>query len=275
MIKCYDFVPFLGCRVYRGNGTLEGRIPIRVKALTPIHIFSGHFKVQDSGRIYREFIKINDRPVIPGTSFKGCVRTIAESISYSCLQTPLKVEKKLPVNKSHTEEEKCIICDMFGSMGSKSKVCFSDLVAVNYKTEVKGIPQSFKPHPESSYYIENGKYKGYKFYKHGINGIQPTGPILCEFVKEGSVFEGEIMFKGLTEEQVRLLCFALGLSGDIQLKIGYGKPYFYGSIEISSQPEWVGKAREYVDKCDDEVKKRINALVKILNYNNALKSYGR
>jgi CRISPR/Cas system CSM-associated protein Csm3 (group 7 of RAMP superfamily) len=293
MMKSYDFVPFLECRVYKEKGTLEGRIPIIVKTLTPIHIFSGHFKVQDNGKIYREFIRINDRPVIPGTSFKGCVRTIAESIAYSCLQTSLKGEK-LPENKWHRGEQKCIICDMFGSRGndkykeskerdrnrdnnnargSKSKIRFSDLVAVTYKTEVKGIPASFKPHPESSYYIENGKYRGYKFYRHGINGVQATGPVLCEFVGEGAVFEGEVIFKSLTEEEVGLLCFALGLSGDIQLKIGYGKTYFYGSVEVSSQPEWAVNARQYFDRCDNEVRKRINALVKILSYGNALKSY--
>ncbi|MBM7582859.1 CRISPR/Cas system CSM-associated protein Csm3 (group 7 of RAMP superfamily) [Caldicoprobacter guelmensis] len=272
MIKSYDFVPFLKCKVYHGNGNLEGRILIRVKVLTPVHIFSGHFRVQDNGKIYREFIKTNGRPIIPGTSFKGCIRTIAESVSYSCLQTSLPHEK-LPTDKRHDGQHKCIICDMFGGMGNKSKIRFSDLVAVNYKTEVRGIPRSFRPHPESNYYMENGKYKGYKFYKHGINGIQPSGPILCEFVNAGSEFEGEVIYRGLTDEQVRLLCFALGLSGDIQPKIGYGKPYFYGSIEINSQPEWADKAREYVSECDDEVRKNISALIRILNYSNALKSY--
>jgi len=39
-----------------------------------------------------------------------------------------------------------------------------------------------RPNPDAEYYLENGKYKGYKFYKHGINGIQPKGNMLCEFV---------------------------------------------------------------------------------------------
>jgi len=272
MTKPYDFVPFLKCKIYDENGTLEGRIPIKVKVLTPVHIFSGHLKVQENGKIYREFIKVNRTPIIPGTSFKGCVRTIAESVSHSCLRTSQK-DKKVPADKQHDEKHRCIICDMFGSMGHRSKVRFSDLVAVNYGTYVRGIPRSFKPNPESGYYIENGKYKGYKFYKHGVDGIQPTGPILCEFVTTGAEFEGEVLYSGLTHKQLALLCFALGLSGDIHPKIGYGKAFFYGSIAISSHPEWADKARQYINECSHEVKGNIDALIRILNYNNALKSY--
>jgi hypothetical protein len=162
---------------------------------------------------------------------------------------------------------------MFGTMGSKSKVRFSDLKAIEYRTEIRGIPKSFRPHPDNSFYIENGKYKGYKFYKHGINGIQLTGPVLCEFVGVGAEFEGEVMFKGLTIEQLRLLCFSLGLSGDIHPKIGYGKSYFYGSIEVSSQSEWAKFAREYIDTCSDDIRQNINVLISVLNYKNALRSY--
>lgn len=273
MIKPYDFVPFLKCKSYEGNGSLEGHIPIRVKALTPLHIFSGHYRVEDNGNAYREFIRRNGKPIIPGTSFKGCIRTIAESISYSCLQTAVRDARKLPDNKTHDRRQKCVICDMFGCMGSRSKVRFCDLEAVSYKTGIRGMPRSFQPHPESSYYIENGRYKGYKFYKHGIDGIQPAGPILCECVNAGAEFEGEIIYKDLTVEQLGLLCFSLGLSGHIQPKIGYGRSYFYGSIEVSAPSEWAKYAGEYIDTCGAEVRRNMDALIGILSYKNVLRSY--
>jgi len=69
-----------------------------------------------------------------------------------------------------------------------------------------------------------------------------------------SLFEGEIIYKNLTEEQIRLLCFSLGLSGDINPKIGYGKNYFYGSIEVTSDAKWVEKAKQYKNIEKDDIK---------------------
>jgi len=292
MIKPYDFVPFLPYKPYddvkaeRG----DGKIPIRVKTLTPVHISSGEYTVSgDNSMIYKEFVKVNGVPVIPGTSFKGCIRSIAESISYSCLYIFDKQKKELiPEFKLEAQEKdheknkeqrnengkKCIVSDMFGMPGQKSKIVFNDLRGVpnKYKLEIKGIPTSFRPNPDAEYYLENGKYKGYKFYKHGINGIQPKGNMLCEFVAENSLFEGEIIYKNLTEEQIRLLCFSLGLSGDINPKIGYGKNYFYGSIEVTSDAKWVEKAKQYKNIEKDDIKNNINLIISILNYKNAVTS---
>ena len=306
MTKPYDFVPFLKFEPYNSNEQKfkyeEGRIPIRIKTLTPIHISSGEYGVDNSNSlIYKEFIKINNIPVIPGTSFKGCIRSIAESISHSCIslidkrkyksipefkfREQVYDKKNEPKNINERERKKkddnvdCIVCDMFGSLGHKSKITFSDLKGIysksrgaEYRFEIKGMPVSFNPHPETDYYFENGKYKGYKFYKHGRNGIQPKGEILCEFVSENSFFEGEIIFRNLTEEQIQLLCFSMGLSGDINPKIGYGKNYYYGSIEVTSDEEWIEKARQYKINADNDIKGNIERLISILSYKNAVSS---
>jgi len=68
------------------------------------------------------------------------------------------------------------------------------------------------------------------------------------------------------------LCFSLGLSGDINPKIGYGKNYFYGSIEVTSDAKWVEKAKQYKNIEKDDIKNNINLIISILNYKNAVTS---
>lgn len=293
MTKSYDFVPFLSYIPYNGEKTehKNGKIPIKIKTLTPIHISSGEYAVSDSNIIYREFVRVKDIPVIPGTSFKGCIRSIAESISYSypyiieekrmksIPEFKLKEDNDLKQHIKNNKKDKegiikCIVCDMFGQMGQKSKIMFSDLKAVpgKYKLEIRGIPQSFRPNPGNEYYFEEGKYKGYKFYRHGINGIQPEGKVYCEFITENSYFEGEIIYRDLTEVQIQLLCFSLGLSSDISPKIGYGKNYYFGSIEVSSDEKWTEKAKQYKIGAPDDIRKNIEILCSILNFKNAVHS---
>ena len=274
MNKSYDFVPFLKCETYECKGKLyEGIITITIKTLTPIHISPGKYSVDENKKIFKPFIKINGRMVIPGTSLKGVVRSVAEAVSYSCYTLSNKLDKKKLLDKSHKGKRKCIICDMFGSMGYKSKVQFSDCYLINGESEIIGLPASFSPNPQSSaYFDEKGKYKGHKFYKHGILGIQRKGDILYECVRQNAEFKGEVRFKALTEEQIELLCFSLGLSGDIQPKIGFGKNYFYGSISIESEERWTDKAKEYKNNKDANISKNISNIIEILSFNNAVKS---
>jgi len=89
-------------------------------------------------------------PVIPGTSFKGCIRSIAESISYSCLYIFDKQKKELiPEFKLEAQEKdheknkeqrnengkKCIVLICLGCRGKKAKIVFNDL---------RGVPNKYK-----------------------------------------------------------------------------------------------------------------------------------
>jgi len=275
MNKPYDFVPFLECRAYKPEGDFyEGIIPITIKTLTPVHIFSGRYNINENKRIFKSFIRINGKMVIPGTSLKGVVRSIAEAVSYSCYTVSKGIShEKLP-NRVYDRNKNCIVCHIFGSMGHKSRVQFSDCYIVSENGEnsqIIGIPASYEPRPGSSHYFNaEGKYKGRKFYKHGVLGIQGKGNLLYEYVSENTEFRGEVRFKGLTEEEVRLLCFSLGLSGDIQPKIGFGKGHFYRSIRIESEKEWEDRAKEYKDNKDRRIAENISKLIYILNFDNAV-----
>lgn len=274
MNKPYDFIPFLKCETYTEKGTLEGTIPLKIKTLTPIHISSGKHGINDGKHIYKPFTRITDEIVIFGTSLKGLVRSISEAISYSCFAPSYGLDrKKMPNNKSHNKDDSCIVCDMFGKMGKKSKIQFSDCYITRGRTELIGLPASFSPRPNTQAYIDrNGNYKGHKFYRHGILGIQQKGDILYEYVLENAEFEGDIRFERLTEEQLQLLCFSLGLSGEIQPKIGFGKAHYYGSISIESKEEWAEKAKKYKNTQKTDVSRNILKAIEILSFSNAVKS---
>ncbi|WP_416175486.1 RAMP superfamily CRISPR-associated protein [Clostridium sp.] len=274
MNKYYDFVPFLESKAYNKRGNLEGKINLKLETLTPVHVSSGKYNVDDDKVVYKVNMRNNGNVVIPATSIKGCIRNIAEAVSYSCTQGfDKKINKdKISVNKK--DYNNCIICNMFGAMGAKSKVRFSDFKMESGKTQILSLPKSFDPKPESKfYYDENGKYKGYKFYKHGINGIQIQGSIPYEYISSGSQFTGDVMYENLTEEQLELLCFSLGLSGDISPKIGYGKTFLYGSVRFYSEDEkWKDIAETYKNNKDKKISENITKLIKILNFDNAVKA---
>ena len=54
-----------------------------------------------------------------------------------------------------------------------------------------------------------------------------------EMLEPGSILEGEITFQNLREEEGRLLAYALNIGDHFNMKLGYGKPYGYGKIEIT------------------------------------------
>lgn len=75
------------------------------------------------------------------------------------------------------------------------------------------------------------RFRGRKFYFHGQEPLQfRTNYHYRAYAPAGTRFQGEVYFKNLTREEYGLLLYALGAGGEFCLKIGYGKPLFYGSV---------------------------------------------
>lgn len=276
MSKPYSFIPFLPVQEYTDEGKITGKINIKIETLTPLHISSGYLE-EENDLIYKQFIRFNGIPIIPGTSLKGCIRTIAETISYSCYLNSKEVDFNNFSQFKSDKNQNCIICNMFGAMGKRSKIRFGDLyckeVDAKSKITILKIPKFYKPHPDESLYYQNGKYKGYKFYHHGDSKILQKGEVAYEFIDKGAVFEGSVWFENLTENQVNLLCFSLGLDGSIQPKLGYAKPAYYGSIKITTdETRWIEAAKKYQNHKDAKIKRNINQLIEILNYEKGKKT---
>ena len=124
-----------------------------------------------------------------------------------------------------------------------------------------------------SLYMDNGVLKGYKIYNHGIESILRKGNENCQCFMKDSVFKGYILYEDLDIEELKLLCYALGLSNSFNHKLGYGKPAYYGSIEITANNKDFQKyAEEYEKTCDADIKKNIELLSQEYSYKNAKKA---
>lgn len=236
MDKPYEFIPLLGKEDYKEDSVkFTGKIKVRVTTLTPLYIMRAEIWKEENEKLIKRFYNINNEYIIPGSTLKGAVRTIAQSVSYSCINT--SQSRKLIKNGSKTNDKcNCIVCRTFGRMNYRSKVTFKDCKLENKegKMFVKYIPKLMRPHPEKEFYKDEKIFRGIKFYHHGVNEIVEKGKVPIEAVKPNSFFEGEVVFENLDINQLKLLCFSLGLDGSIQLKLGYDKPGYFGSCKVEA-----------------------------------------
>ncbi len=116
------------------NHRCSGKIICLLTAQAPIHIGSGVFELgTDAG--YRDYqgvvkglIKDNGIPIIPGSSLKGAIRSVAEAISYSCFLERRSDFKPCQVEKE--TDSACVACGIFGAMGYMGRIGFTQAVPV-------------------------------------------------------------------------------------------------------------------------------------------------
>jgi CRISPR/Cas system CSM-associated protein Csm3 (group 7 of RAMP superfamily) len=235
----------------------------RLTAITPIFIPM----TQIGGAL--QFITARysggDLPVIPGSSLKGVIRSVAEAVSESCIGVSGELFHKEGIDAVYrgalspafvTCKEPaalCPACRLFGMVSRKShfrsKVAFSDGRTEPGKFKM-GTPIILKPLMEpkphhTAFYRPKGKIAGRKFYFHHCGSPKTAGQA-TEFTKtvtplEGgvdekgnprTVFEFEVSFASLTEEEYSILLFALVLTEEMRHKVGGAKPLGLGTVRI-------------------------------------------
>ena len=112
------------------NNYISGQIIGTIVALSPIHIGSGIIDLAENVRIIDENVALiktavrrGDKIMIPGSSLKGAIRSVAEAITESCV---CKVDTKrvhLPQRYKECDRKNnlCVACRMFGAMGFSRK----------------------------------------------------------------------------------------------------------------------------------------------------------
>jgi hypothetical protein len=254
--KPYGFVPLpdhvdrtepAGHHMFR-PGLLHGFIEGELIAQTPIHVGSGGIELGATQRpLYKAFLltaAIPDqpaRPVIPGSSLKGVVRSVVEAITRSCLRVQTR-ERELrgmfprdfaPCDAKDRTARLCPACRLFGAMGYQGQIRFADGLLRNGKTTILDTPALFPPRTGASVYRDHrGNVRGRKFYFHG----QPaSGKVPLQVCVPGSVFRLRVDFSNLSEAELGLLLIGLG-QGDspMDLKLGGAKPVCCGSMEVQA-----------------------------------------
>lgn len=217
------------------DGTVSGTLLCEIEVLTPVHVASGTLEMQNNRQypLYKAHVRSAGRPVIPGSSLKGAVRSVVEAISTSCLRITRANPRGLPRNTEGCRDEKrlCAACRMFGSMGYQGQVRFTDAVMrEGYRTALARMPSLYAPRNRAGVYFERRQIRGRKFYRHG----QPAeGDVPVEVCQPRSILDFSLHFENLTGAELGLMLTALGQGEPpFILKLGGGKPACYGSIRV-------------------------------------------
>ena len=201
------------------------------------------------------------QPLIPGSSLKGVIRSVAEALSGSCMVLPgedttyydrdtrrsYRYEMPDGFVRCHSMERLCPACRIFGAMSRGGtflgKISISDAKAEKEAAvETLTLESLMQPKPRHrGWYGKNpqqpGVMRGRKFYYHRPQGARTTTQRgrfnkTVEAVKPGTVFAFSIDYTNLEDDELALLIFALVLEPEMCHKVGMGKPVGLGSAKI-------------------------------------------
>ncbi len=248
--KPYDFVPIapmvkrqtVGHEQVRGEGYNTGHLTYQIQTLSYLFVAGGSYMLADNvpphEAVVRDFYRIQGKPAIPGSTLKGVVRTVVETISPSCLTVTRLNPNQIPHRPKSPKdrcqpEQACPACSMFGRLNRMSKVTFTDAKLARGKLQHYRLPALFSPRERVARHIyqAGGKVSGRKFYYHGKPREDERQPPV-EALPPKSLLRGEIHFENLTDAELGLLILALGLDTSFTLKLGGGKPVCLGSIQV-------------------------------------------
>jgi hypothetical protein len=236
--KPYEFVP-LPSRVQRqqpaghqGYQQLSGTLRAVLVAYSPLHVASGLMELNDNKKypLVKAHFRVGKHPAIPGSSLKGCIRSIVEAISPSAVGVSrARLPREMQVSRSINELDPAQ--RLFGAMSYQGQVCFSDALLDGGKTEIVATPPLYRPRAEShDTYFDGSRPRGRKFYMHGQLA---EGNVPLETCPVWSRFPFRVDFVNLAAAELGLLLYGLGL-GDPRLwpKLGGSKPSCLGTVEV-------------------------------------------
>ena len=206
-------------------------------------------------------VPLRNGEIIPGSSIKGMIRSLAEIVGGGCISLSSSLYFKGKYSYNHAREPKdfapcndikklCVTCRMFGFL-ERSNV-WKGLVAPGEgkwlgdsrpKTQkfnvIVGTP---KPDHYSFYTIDN-TVRGRKTYYHANSitvsnaahnaayGARQT--INVTAIGAGEKYQFSIYHQGLDKFEYSLLLYAVFLEENMAHKLGWGKPRGFGTVKIT------------------------------------------
>jgi CRISPR/Cas system CSM-associated protein Csm3 (group 7 of RAMP superfamily) len=215
-------------------GTLSGSLRGVLVVRSPIHVASGQLEQTDDPHypLVKAHVRSAGYAVVPGSSLKGCIRSIVEAITASCVRITRVQRNQLPreTQGCSRKESLCLACRIFGSMGYQGLVRFSDAVLTERETEISTAPPLYMPRKREGLYYRNRMVVGRKFYHHGRPA---SGEVPLEVCPEGSRLAFTLDFDNLKKAELGVLLLALG-QGEPRLypKLGGARPVCRGSAAV-------------------------------------------
>lgn len=230
------------------QGSYTGKLDCFLRALTPLYVGSGIYELVKDDPV-RGLISTDGKTIVPGTSLKGAVRSIAEAISDSCLRIVRdEIKRNLSADARPCDEIKskhrqssrdqkndpklCSCCSLFGALGYQGRVSFTDARLSKGGTTTHQIQSPYPPRDAARFYKDfERRFNGRKFYFHGEPVAAQRGEPY-QVITEDSELKFTVQFENLTAAEFCLLLVAMGVFDDVVIKLGGGKQAMLGSVEI-------------------------------------------
>lgn len=255
----YEFVP-LGKPSSRqprpGHllATHGGVIHARLTTLGPFLIA----KQTDSQNTIRP---VGDGKIIPGSSIKGMLRSMAEMVGGGCISLSGSLYRRgkfeyhgasnpMGFEPCNDIDKLCITCRMFGALlGGESWKGMIEPGEGHW--DGSGMPPTIpynvivgQPKPEhSAFYTKDGKVRGRKAYYHHPSKLTTSASaqhahygsrqtMSVRALKPNQTYRFSVRHQGLEPDAYSLLLYSLFLEPDLAHKLGWGKPMGFGSVRI-------------------------------------------
>ena len=251
----------------------SGYLYVYIKAETPIFIRYAESSTQNPDQPGEHIYNNDGDYIIPGSSLKGMLRTLVETLCCGCL-TVIHRDSSIQEGFASCDNvtSLCIACRLFGMMQRQrqadvflGKVNIGDAVAFDHNPDYHNslytaVLDAPKPRHRAFYLDEHGRFiAGRKFYFHNerlltekrLIPIPDKGTYRNQYIQPlaiGTDFSARIDFTNLEADEFAALLFAIQLQTDMRHKIGYGKPIGLGSVQLNvTNLQLVDYANRYKD----------------------------
>lgn len=244
----------------------SGHIDVDVFAETPIFVSDPRNIPNDPKKPAQFMQNKRGEYIIPGSSLKGLLRTVVETLGNGCLtlfdgdyeRGKVNYRRDVPQSFLHCENNTnlCIACRTFGMLKERiggvflGKINIGDAIAYadsvyKYDPMYTAVLVEPKPRHEAFYLDEAHRHiAGRKFYFHHSPDLKPltepglklfSGKPANRFIQPldyDTRFHFRVDFTGLEADEFGALLLATALEENMRHKIGYGKPSGLGSVYL-------------------------------------------
>ncbi len=244
----------------------SGYMDVDVFAETPIFVSDPRNVSPDPKKPAQFMQNKRGEYIIPGSSLKGMLRNVIETLGNGCLtlfdgdyeRGKVNYRRDVPQSFLHCDNNThlCITCRTFGMLKERAggiflgKVNIGDAIAYadsiyKYEPMYTAVLVEPKPHHEAFYLDEARRHiAGRKFYFHHSAELKPLttpGPVFfsgkpanryIQPLDYDTRFHFRLDFTGLEADEFGAILLAVALEENMRHKIGYGKPLGLGSVYL-------------------------------------------
>lgn len=249
-----------GHDVYKTD-TYHGELLVSLQALEPVHVGTGVSVLgTDVGSEVPLVRPMTQRPdgtlIIPGTSIKGCLRSMYEAVTPSTLGIkssgvldafkPNQYSKRTDRYNQQKGPEICPASQVFGAMGYQGLLSVTDGVC-DSPAEIGEIPILHSPKKRVTENALPRKFYRALHHRQVQAGDEPETAAIQQ-APVGAVFTTQLRFKNLSLEALGVLLIVLGQDGasPLSLKLGAAKGYGFGTVRAKVTGGTVSKTEDLV-----------------------------